>query len=109
MRRLSLKYPPRIQALNKTKHTFYIKSKHGKDLKRVSWTCELCGKAGLKSSERQVDHTIPVSDEHGYGNIWDFAEGLFCEASNLQTICIPCHEEKTRQENEKRFDTRNKK
>jgi 5-methylcytosine-specific restriction endonuclease McrA len=110
LRRLSLKYPGRIEALNKTKHTYYIKSKHGKDLKRVSWTCEKCGKSGLTSKERELDHIIPVSDESGYGEIGkEFLDGLFCDSSNYQVLCISCHSEKSKLELEKRVDFRNKK
>jgi len=103
LRRLSLKYPPRIRALNKTKTTYYITSKKGTQVKRVSFTCESCGKSGLKSTEKQMDHHHPVSDERGFVDWNLFLINLFCEEDNWCTLCIPCHEKKTLEENTERF------
>lgn len=109
LRRLSLKYPPRISAINKVKTVYYIKSKKGTDVKRVSFKCELCGKEGLKSTERELDHIVPVVDiKAGFTDWNDFINGLFCDESNYQSLCIPCHREKSLKELEKRLDSKSK-
>jgi hypothetical protein len=116
LRKLSLKYPPRLKAIKKAKTEFYIKSSKGKQLKRVTFTCQTCFKSGLKNHtknkqriiEWNVDHVISVADEQGYTDMNTFIDGLFCPEENWSVICVECHDEKTRQENEKRFDRRNK-
>lgn len=102
LRRLSLKYPPAIKATNRTKEEYYIYSKKGKPMKRLKFTCASCNKQNLKRSEMNLDHIIPVTENEGF-TTWDkFVDGLFCEEENLWLICIPCHEQKTLQENAER-------
>ncbi len=100
MRRITLRFPPRIKALNKVKTTYYIKSKHGKNLKRVSFACAECGKTGLKSTEKEMDHKIPVGEFSDWNS---YCEQLFCDELNWQVLCLPCHDKKTNGENKKRF------
>lgn len=102
LRRLTLRYPPAIRAVNRTREEYFIKSKLGKDLKRVKYTCANCGKKDLKRSEMNLDHKIPVVSSEGFTDWNDFINGLFCDEENLWLICIPCHEEKTKKENEER-------
>ena len=121
LRRLSVKFPPRLNVLNRAKTTYYITSKKGTQVKRVSFQCELCGTKGLNSKEVQLDHTIPVVGVKGYTNLWDFIDRLFCEESNFRCICVPCHSNKSLYEQDqrhfnkkvikskKRFDTFKKK
>ena len=45
--------------------------------------CRLCGRAG----RLEVDHVIPV-----------FRGGVELDAANCQTLCKPCHLEKSRRE-----------
>jgi 5-methylcytosine-specific restriction endonuclease McrA len=102
LRRLSIKYPPRLKVLNAAKTTYYIKSKNGKDLKRVSFTCALCKKSGFKSTQIQMDHIVPVIDMDGFAN-WDiFISRLFCDESNWNVLCLMCHTTKSRRENSAR-------
>lgn len=106
LRRLSIKYPPRLEAYNKGKIIYYIKSKKGKDMKRVSHSCYLCGKDRLKSSEIEMDHIIPV----GSFETWDiFINKLMCPTEMYQKLCISCHEEKTFKETGERKVRRKKK
>ncbi len=95
LRRASLRYPPANQALQRTKETYYIKSKKGKDLKRVKWTCEKCGKPNLKSSERERDHIIPLVDLSGFKDWNSYIDRYLIDASGYQILCIPCHEAKS--------------
>ena len=42
-----------------------------------------------------MDHVVPIGTE----KTWDeFIDGLFCEGSNLQVLCVPCHKIKTLKE-----------
>lgn len=111
LRRLSLKWPLRIKAVNRTKKTYFIKSSKGTDVKRVSFTCETCGKTDLKSSEKQLDHKIPVIDPQvGFVDYNTFIERLFCDEDNFKTICLLCHQKKSSTEGEQRmFNKKQKK
>lgn len=103
LRRLSLKYPPRISAINKVKTTYFIKSKKGTDVKRVSFKCEKCGKEGLKNGEKEVNHKIPVvSTKEGFTNFDDFINRLFCKEEGFEILCFFCHSEITKEQNEER-------
>ena len=53
-------------------------------LDRDGWRCVLCGRAG----RLEVDHIKPLKDG---GDMWDLA--------NLQSLCRPCHFQKTASEN----------
>lgn len=109
MRRLSLRYPPRIAALNRTKETYFITAKNGNKVKRVKWTCELCGKKDLTSKEKELDHITPVvSTKDGWTNWEDFFDGLLCAESNWQILCLECHAKKTLEENKERLDNKSK-
>ena len=56
--------------------------------------CASCGK-DHPAKGVQVDHIQPIGTER----TWDeFIEGLFCEKTNLQVLCIACHKEKTLKE-----------
>ena len=57
-------------------------------LKRDKGLCQPCMKLGLLSTANTVDHIIPK------------AEGGTDDANNLQAICDPCHNAKTRQESQ---------
>lgn len=103
LRRLSLRYPPRIKASNRNKVVYYIKSKKGKDLKRVSYTCEKCLKAGLKGSQTNMDHVNPVvKPTEGFIDWNVYIEGLLVDENMWQRLCIPCHDIKTAKEDEER-------
>jgi hypothetical protein len=103
MRRLSLRYPPRIRAANRTKETYYITAKNGNQVKRVKFTCEQCGKKDLKAKEKQLDHINPVVDvKEGFTTYEEYFDRLLCEESNWATLCLDCHAKKTLKENEER-------
>ena len=52
-------------------------------LDRDSWRCQKCGKAALL----EIDHVKPLEDG---GALYDLA--------NLQTLCVGCHQAKSRVE-----------
>lgn len=49
--------------------------------------CERCGKHGMTTAADEVHHIVPIKD----------APHLRLEASNLMSVCRPCHEEIERQ------------
>lgn len=65
---------------------------------RNEYYCEECGMIGPKKST-QIDHRIPVVDpQKGFTSFDDYVDRLYCEANNLQRLCIPCHKEKSANE-----------
>lgn len=110
MRRLSIKYPPRLNVLNAAKTTYYITSKKGTPVKRVSFKCSICNTEGLKSKDVEVDHIESVVDTStGFTTIEEFVNRLFCEQSNLRLICKSCHTIETNKQLKERIDERHKK
>ena len=64
----------------------------------VQYRCNACGE-WTKSTAVSVDHITPVIDvEVGFVDWNQFISRLFCDASNLQVICDPCHNAKTQGE-----------
>jgi 5-methylcytosine-specific restriction endonuclease McrA len=68
---------------------------------RGMYQCSLCSKV-VGSKEMKVDHIEPVVPVTGFTTWDDLISRLFCEESGLQAICKPCHDEKTKKENEQR-------
>jgi len=67
--------------------------------RRVSYMCNHC-KAKYSKKDIQVDHIVPIG--HGvYNSLKDayrYSVLVFCDASNLQVLCKPCHKLKTAEE-----------
>ena len=93
LRRASLKYPPRYEAMNVGKRVY-----KGTD-KRRKWDhqCSKC-KKWLKGSEVQLDHVIPCGELTKTSHIKGFVMRLFCESDGFQKMCKPCHLKKTEKE-----------
>ena len=106
LRRTTFRYPPFIKAKNKAKTTYYILSKKGKQLKRVSYTCAKCGISNLKEKEKQMDHIIPICGPMGFIDWNSYLEGHYCDEENFQCLCIPCHKIKSDLENSIRKDNK---
>jgi len=67
----------------------------------VQYQCQVCS-IWTGSTKVVVDHINPViSVEDGFRDWNTFVDRLFCDKSNLQRICDPCHDQKTATE---RFD-----
>ncbi len=115
LRRMYRRYPPYYTVLNANKTIYYVKSKHGKDMKRVSVDCRLCGGV-FKLNQVQIDHIIPVIDpktgfpllSNGEDDWITYLKRYYCDISNLQRICKPCHLLKTGKENKKRTKRKKK-
>lgn len=64
----------------------------------VQYRCGSCSE-WVGSTKCAVDHITPVIDvQDGFVDWNKFVERLFCDASNLQVICDPCHNAKTQAE-----------
>lgn len=109
VRRASLRYPPAIEARNRNKEEYYILSKKGKPMRRVKHICEQCGKKDLKTSEYELDHTVPLVGKEGFIDWNTFFERYLIDASGFKKLCIPCHESKTRAEMGDKYKERRKK
>lgn len=106
MRRAFRRYPAYKQCLDNAKTEYFIPSKHGKQLRRVSFTCSKCQ---IKNSRKlvDVDHTDPVVDPLvGFVDYNTYAKRLFCELDNLAILCKTCHKAKSKQEASLRAKTR---
>lgn len=102
MRRAFRRYPAYKQCLDNAKTEYLIPSKHGKQLRRVSFKCALCGKS-LARKHVAVDHISPVVDTGVHFVDYDtYAKRLFCPIDNLQVLCNTnkdsCHKIKTKYE-----------
>lgn len=82
-------------------------SRHKKNW--VKRECEVCG-SWVPSSQIAIDHIDPVVPPEGFPahfDIWDritlFLKRLWCDKSNLQRICDPCHDAKTKAERVARY------
>ena len=72
----------------------YIKEgnyKNGKPKKRVYYKCNRCRK-NFKTEDVQVDHIDEIGKFTGN---WDiYIKRMFCDITNLQVLCKPCHKKK---------------
>ena len=75
----------------------------------VKRECEVCGN-WVPSSQIAIDHIDPVVPPEGFPvhfDMWDritlFLKRLWCDKSNLQRICDPCHNSKTKAERVARY------
>lgn len=67
------------------------KSRRARVIRRAGNQCEACGTSGVKL---EVDHIVNV------------AEGGTHALTNLQALCRPCHQAKTRAEQQRGHDRR---
>lgn len=66
--------------------------------------CALCGKPEAKSYA-EVDHITPkirISETFDTMNLDDYIDRVWCNPSNLQVVCKPCHRLKSTEENKLR-------
>lgn len=72
----------------------------------MHYKCAKC-KGDFPSKEVQVDHKSPVVGVGGFKD-WDtYIDRLYCEADNLQVLCLTCHKEKTKLERQKAKERKN--
>lgn len=91
------KYKAIFLSLSRVEIPQYNKS--GKLSKRpmVRYLCAEC-KCLHPSSDINVDHIEKVGSFDCISEIKDFFDRIFCSYDNLQVLCKPCHDVKTKQE-----------
>jgi len=64
----------------------------------------------IKRCSIYIDHIDPVEHPEKDWEGWDnYMERLFCSIKNLQPLCKPCHDEKTKKETDMRTEYRKEK
>lgn len=94
------RWPPKFEVIKEA----FVGKKINKKTGRLAahYKCAECDKE-FPLKEVQCDHKEPVVDPQEGFISWDkFIERLFCEASNLQILCIECHKKKTLKEKQQR-------
>lgn len=107
LRRLCRRWPPYYKVLNDCKEIRYIQTKSGAGrVKRVFFPCAHC-KGMFTRKEVQIDHILPVVDTALGNSRPDFntlIERMFCDVTNLQILCKPCHGVKSHAEKKERAE-----
>lgn len=99
----SRKWPPRYKTLDKAFQGQQLNPKTNR--MAAHYKCAMC-ECNYPIKEVQVDHKRPVVPPEGFKTWDDYIDKLFCEESNLQVLCIPCHKKKTKAETVKRTEKR---
>ena len=98
------RWPPKWQVLEDAFAGKYLNKKTKRLAKH--YKCASC-KDEFPSSQVEVDHINPVVDPVIGFTTWDdFISRLFVDASQLQTLCKPCHKIKTSTERVKRDENK---
>lgn len=91
------RYPPKYETLDEAKTLKKINIKTGRLAQH--YKCAVC-LLDYPAKEVQVDHIIPVVSSDGFTDWNSFINGLYCPKDNLQVLCVPCHDIKTKGERE---------
>ena len=66
---------------------------------KFEYQCNKC-KKWFPDKQINVDHVLPAGELNKADDLPGFVERLFVEVEGLQTLCLNCHNEKTKQEKE---------
>lgn len=106
LRRISMYWPEIKKARDRAKVYFPIGwHKNGNPIIKRYFVCQNpeCGLLCGEEREGAVDHINPIVDVNDGFIDWNsYIPGLFCDESNLQFLCLLCHENKTNFESIKR-------
>lgn len=110
IKRVWHRHPNRVSVLKAAEIRRYELKKDGTERSKpyVFYSCASCGalckaQKSKAYSQAHVDHIDPVVPIGRQLSSWDeYIERLFCDVSNLQILCSPCHDIKTKSENAKR-------
>lgn len=96
LRRGTMKFPPRNDALRAAKTEKKINEKTGRMAQH--YECAYC-KGQFSAKNVCVDHIQPVIDPNGSFVDWNtYIERMFCSVENLQVLCGDCHDVKSKEE-----------
>lgn len=99
LRRMTMRYPPRNEALRTAKTEKKINEKTGRMAQH--YRCAECLQE-FPAKEVQVNHIDPVIGDSGFID-WDtYIERMFCPVENLNVLCRTCHDVKSAQERKDR-------
>lgn len=99
LRRGSMRFPPRNEALRAAKTEKKINEKTGRMAQH--YRCAECLQE-FPAKEVQVNHIDPVIGDSGFID-WDtYIERMFCPVENLNVLCRTCHDVKSAQERKDR-------
>jgi len=96
LRKASVKWPPRYQALADAFVGVKINKKSGRPAKH--YKCAEC-KDDFPASAIAVDHIEPIVPVTGFTTWDEVINNLFCEKDGLQVLCSECHKIKSKEEN----------
>ena len=100
LRRMTMRYPPRNEALRAAKTEKKINEKTGRIAQH--YRCAGC-KEEFPAKGVCVDHTTPVIEpEVGFIDWNTYIVRMFCSVENLQVLCSSCHDLKSSKERIKR-------
>jgi 5-methylcytosine-specific restriction endonuclease McrA len=85
------RWPPKHAAKEAAKITVEGKAH------KFEYRCASCNDT-FRAGEVQVDHIVPAGSLKCYDDLPAFVEKLFCEQDGFQTLCKPCHQNKTNSE-----------
>ena len=100
LRRGTMKFPPRNEALRAAKTEKKINASSGRLAQH--YRCAGC-KEEFPAKGVCVDHIQPVIDPNGSFVDWNtYIERMFCPVDKLQVLCSSCHDLKSSKERIKR-------
>ena len=109
MREKFNRWPPKYEVIKNASSVQLLKDDDGNrvvyktgkkagEFKTVKmYRCNGCGKS-FRQKEVQVDHVLPAGTLKSFEDLGKFAKNLFVGTGQLQVMCKPCHEVKTRKE-----------
>ena len=100
LRRMTMRYPPRNDALRAAKTEKKINEKTGRMAQH--YRCAGC-KEEFPAKGVVADHILPVVCPHkGFVDWNTYIERMFCPVDKWQIICRSCHDVKTQREKKSR-------
>lgn len=98
------RWPAKWEALESACVGSQVNPKSGRKAKH--YRCAGC-QGTFITKDIETDHVTPVVDPTLGFTTWDdYIKRLFCEASNLQVLCKPCHKAKSKSEASTRASVR---
>jgi len=98
LRRGSTRWGPKYACKKAARHSEKLPNEKGRLV--FHSLCASCNQV-FPETTCAVDHIQPVVDPYVGFQGWDtLIERLFCEVDNLQVLCKPCHDRKTKREKE---------
>ncbi len=92
LRRGSIRYPPRNEALKEAKTEKKINPASGRLAQH--YVCAGCGDE-FPMSKVCIDHILPVVPATGFTTWDDYINRMYCAKENFQVLCKTCHDEKS--------------